>query len=429
MRGKNFQPIHRNYAAIIAMVLSSLCVGVVYIWSAYKATAQNYYSWTPSAANMVASIMLFAFTGGCFVGGVIQDRIGPKKTSAVGSVLFGAGMVLSSAIPSGAPIALFYITYSIIGGLGSGFVYTSALNGIQKWYPDRVGFATGIAAASFGLSTVVFSPLCTMLLDHFAMPVTLRIFGIAAFVVSMTAVLFIRIPDESFRKACLAQAAAQPASRVSLNLQEAMSKKAFWVFFLCLFFYNGTWNMITPLIKDLGIERGLTAGAAVLCLSMTGVTNTIGRVLMSTLSDKIGRFTAMYILCGITAASSLGLAFLGGGGYAAAVLATAFAYGGPSAVFPALCTDLFGPKYSGRNYGFLMMGLGLSSVLFNALSNALAALSGSYLPTFIVGMATAVLTVAMIRFIRKMAGIKARTEAASAAQAGFVREQPAFEGK
>lgn len=384
---------------VIAMMIASFCVGIVYIWSAYKAAAEAYYSWTPSAANMVSSIMLFAFTGGCFTGGYLQDRIGPKRTAVTGAVLFGAGIFFSSLLPASAPVAAFYGTYSILAGIGSGFVYTSSLNGMQKWFPDKLGLATGLASATFGLSTVLFSPVCTALLNRFTMPMTLRIFSVFTFVICFAACLFIRIPDPSAVSAAGRIALADAGSK---NLPEAMHTSAFWIFFLCLFFYNGTWNMLTPLIKGLGMERGLSAGAAVLCLSMTGITNTLGRLIMSSLSDKIGRYSTMYVLCTITALGALGLTFLGNGGYITAVLAVAFAYGGPSAVYPALCTDLFGPKYSGRNYGFLMLGLGLSSIVFNAISNALVASFGSYLPSFVMGMATAALTLVLIRVICRM---------------------------
>lgn len=341
--------------------------------------------------------MLFAFTGGCFIGGLLQDKIGPRKTAMAGAVLFGMGIFLSSLLPATAPIILFYATYSVLAGLGSGFVYNSAISGMQKWFPDKLGLASGLSSAAFGLSTVLFSPVCTALLERFTMPMTLRFFSIAAFAVCMTACLFIRIPDAAQTVA----ASVKAPVKESMSLTETLHTSTFWVFFLCLFFYNGTWNMLTPLIKGLGMERGLSAGMAVLCLSLTGITNTLGRLIMSSLSDKMGRFSVMYMLCTVTAVGAFGLTFLGNGGYITMVLVVAFAYGGPSAVYPALCTDLFGPKYSGRNYGFLMLGLGLSSIVFNYISNMLHAAFGSYLPSFLMGMATAVITLALVAVIHR----------------------------
>ena len=401
MNNKKEYPV--NPAAVVAMMLTAFCVGVVYMWSAYKAAAEAYYSWTPASANMVSSIMLFAFTGGSFIGGIITDSIGPKRTSLIGTVIYSAGMFLSSALPQTAPISWFYITYSLISGLGSGFVFTSTLSGIPKWFPDRRGLATGLGAAAFAAATVVFSPVCTALLNRFSMPVTLRIFAVFTFVVLLTACMFIRLPSAEFTAAHTPGAGGVNVLRENLNLNEAMKKKGFWLLFACLFLYNGAWNMLTPLIKGLGIERGLDPSVAVLCLSLTGVANAAGRMVMSPLSDKVGRSVTMYILCGITAASSLGVTVLTGGGYMFAVLACAFAFGGPAAVYPAMCNDLFGPKYAGRNYGFLMLGLGLSAVVFNAFSNSLFAAFGTYIPSFAMGAVTAAGTLALIAVIKKLA--------------------------
>ncbi len=389
-------------SAVAALMITSLCVGIVYIWSAFKLSAVEYYSWTSSAANMVPSIMLFAFTAGSFSGGYLQDKIGPKKTSFIGIFLFGGGIFVSSLLPSGISIGVFYITYGVIAGIGSGFVYSSTLNGIQKWFPDRLGLASGLGAASFGLSTVAFSPVCSALLSRFNVAVTLRILAVFAFAIALTACFFIKLPSAEFTQERIAHASGRKVTTESKNLGEAMRTSKFWLFFLCLFFYNGTWNMLTPLIKGLGMERGLAEGIAILCLSMTGVANTLGRIIMAPLSDKLGRINTMFLLCGITAVSALGLSALTGAGYFFIVLLTAFSYGGPSAVYPALCTDMFGPKYSGRNYGFLMLGLGISSVVFNAISNGLYAAFGSYLPTFIMGLATAVITFVLIMIIKKM---------------------------
>lgn len=384
------------------MMITSLCVGVVYIWSAFKLSAVEYYSWTPASANMVSSIMLFAFTGGCFIGGFIQDRIGPKKISILGLILFDGGVLLSSALSQNTPISVFYITYGVIAGIGSGFVYSGSLNGIQKWLPHRLGLATGLGAATFGMATVIFSPVCSALLNHYTVNITLRIFAVGTFIPAIIACMFIRLPEAGYALERTTNVIGRKVTTESKTLTEAMRTLKYWLFFLCLFFYNGTWNMLTPLIKGLGMERGLAEGLAILCLSMTGILNTLGRLIMAPLSDRIGRINTVYILCLITAGSALGLAFLNGGGYFLVVLSAAFAFGGPAAVFPALGTDMFGPAYSGRVYGFLMLGLGLSSVVFNAVSNVLYGTFGNYTPTFVMGFVTALITLVLTFVIRKM---------------------------
>ncbi|MBD4632150.1 MFS transporter, partial [Xanthomonas citri pv. citri] len=90
---------------------------------------------------------------------------------------------------------------------------------------------------------------------------------------------------------------------------------------------------------------------AVLTVSLTGLTNAAGRLFMAVLSDRLGRIAALNILCGVNLLCALCLIFAGGPFYLVIVLVTAFAYGGPASVNPALCTDLFGTKHAGANYG------------------------------------------------------------------------------
>ncbi len=374
--------------AAAGCLLVQLCVGILYLWSVFKQSAVSYFGWDGGAVNLVASFMLFAFCLGSLVGGILQDRIGPKPVCIAGVALFGGGILVSSFLSADAPILLFYLTYCLIAGVGTGFAYGAVLSCMQKWFPHKRGFATGLAASAFGLSTVVFSPVISMLLGFMPLPDTLRTLSIIFLAVGLGACTQISLPDQEYLDSLNLPASSAGSVR-SMTLSEAARTLPFWLLFLGAFLYNGTWNMLTPLIKGLGVERGLSESAAVLCVSLTGITNAAGRLLMSSLSDKLGRITTLTILCAMTLASAMLLIFAGGSAYIVVVLIAAFAFGGQAAISPATSTDFFGPKYSATNYGVIMLSLGLSSVLFNAVSNALYAATGSYTITFLMGAVTA----------------------------------------
>lgn len=392
-------------ASIVGCLLVQLCVGILYLWSVFKSSAIDFYGWADSSVNMVASIMLFCFCFGNLVGGILNDKIGPKKVSIMGCCLFGGGILLASFLPASAPIWLFYLTYCLIAGLGSGFAYGAAISCLQKWLPHRRGLASGLAVSAFGFSTVIFSPVSSALLGVMTLPATLRTLAIVFLIVGLVACMFISLPDESYLKGLNLPAAATAAR--NLTLGQAIKTAPFWLLFLSIFFINGTWNMLTPLINGLGLERGLSASMAVLTVSLTGLTNAIGRLSMATISDKIGRGNALYILGVLMAVCALCLIFAPGYFYMVVVLVTAFAYGGPSAINPAFSTDFFGPKYSGSNYGVIMLALGFSSVFFNAISNSMYAATGAYTLTFIMGAVTAVISIVLtwiiVRFQKKLA--------------------------
>ena len=379
---------------LIGCLVSSFCVGIVYLWSVFKASTIGYYRWDDGLVNLISGVMLFGFCLGHTIGGNLQDRTNPRLISMIGMVLFGGGLFLSSLIPQGGSILWFYVTYCIMGGLGSGFVFSSAVNGLQKWMPHRRGLATGLVTASQGLGTAL-TPLIHFLLNRMELPGAMRTLAAILFVFGFAACLFMGLPGEDYLRtlppppAVISRGAY---SKVDLSPTRAMRTLPFWLMFACLFLYNSTWNILTPLITGLGQDRGLTLTAVTTLVTLTGIAQACGRFFMSTLSDKIGRFTSLVILCTITTVSALFLTGAGGGLYIVIVLLTAFGFGGPAAVFPAFTTDLFGPKYSGGNYGIIILGLGFSSVIFTAISNRLYAATGTYVYSFLLAAAATVLT-------------------------------------
>lgn len=389
--------------SVSGCLIVMICVGIIYLWSILKSAAMLYYDWTLSAANLVASFMLFAFCVGNFVGGALSDRTGPKKISIIGTAMFGIGVFFASCLPAGASVVLFYLTYCILGGLGVGFAYGAILSCIQKWFPHKRGFASGLATAFFGLSTVVFSPVIGAMLKHMTVSAVLRTLSIIFLVVGLAACMVIRLPGEAYLAALPkrepARSSITPAK--DMTLSEAIKKAPFWCLLLSVFFYNGTWNMLNPLIRGLGESRGLAPSIAIMCVSLTGLFNASGRFIMASLSDKIGRINTVIILSVVTFFCALLLTWADGYAYLIIVLLTAFAFGGPSAVNPATSTDLFGAKYSGTNYGIIMMSMGVSSIFFNAISNAMYEATGTYTMTFIMGAGTALVTIVLMLIINR----------------------------
>lgn len=398
------------WISIVACLVVQLCVGILYLWSAFKNNIIAAYGWDTTSANLVSSFMLFAFVFGNLIGGFINDKKGPKLTCFLGVGLFSVGVILTAFVKS---VGLFDLTYAIMAGLGSGFAYGACISCIQKWLPHKRGLASGLACSAFGLSTVIFTPVSKALMNanmdaagivNFT-PVFLTL-GIVFAVLGIAACLFISLPDDEYIKSLNLPAKAV-SGNVNFTLGQAIRQPAFWALFFSIFFINGTWNLCVPLIVPLGQVRGLTESMAIACLSFTGITNAAGRLIMAALSDKIGRTNAMYVLCGLTMLGAILLTFIGGMGYFVAIAIVAFAYGGPSALNAALSTDLFGPKNSGTNYGVAMLALGFSSIFFNLISgkvlHAVVDVSTGTATgigaTFVMGAITAVIPVFLMMYI------------------------------
>ena len=385
--------------SIAGCLMVQLCVGIIYLWSVFKTPVAASYGCAPEALSMVSSFMLTAFVVGTLLGGILGDRKGPRLTCLVGVAVFSLGIGATAWLTPGT-IALINLTYSILGGLGSGLAYSACISCIQKWLPERRGLATGLAVASFGLSTVVFTPVSKLLMTACTSAVTglvdfrlvFTILALVFLVLGMAGCLMIHSAPQS-----APTAGAAVRTEVDIPLYQAVRTPQFWCIFFTVFFINGTWNLTVPVLYDLGVERGLTAAAATFAVSFTGVANTAGRLVMATLSDKLGRRGCICLLSVMTAAAALAMIFVGGYGYIAAVAVIAFAYGGPSSINAAMTTDYFGSRSSGANYGVVMLALGLSSLFFNTLSATV--LNGNLALSFVAAAISAVVPLALMAAI------------------------------
>lgn len=375
----------KRIITVFACIFLQMCVGILYLWSVFRTPVIEYFNWNGSSANLVSSIMIFGFVAGNLFGGIVRDKIGSRITALIGAVLFALGIFLSSFLTASS-VWVIYITYSGVSGLGCGFAYAAVLAVLQKWFPTRRGFASGIAVASFGISTVIFTPVIEAFLNGFTVAVTFRYLSIIFIAVGVISSLLIFPAEES--KAQLQSKFLTPKQAVKLG--------SFWCIALSFFFINATWNIALPLLKDLGMNRGLSSTAVGIAISIVGIGNTLGRFSMANLSDKIGRANTIFILAALTALCSIALIWAGGYFYIVVIVLAAFAYGGPSAVFPPMTTDLCGAKYAGTNYGIAMLGLGFSAISFTAISNALYEESGTYTYSFIIAAVSAVIPIGLM---------------------------------
>jgi OFA family oxalate/formate antiporter-like MFS transporter len=48
-----------------------------------------------------------------------------------------------------------YLTYGVLGGIGTGIIYIGVIGQMVKWFPDKRGLATGLVAAGYGIGAVL----------------------------------------------------------------------------------------------------------------------------------------------------------------------------------------------------------------------------------------------------------------------------------
>src|ERR1700692_1480888 len=83
-----------------------------------------------------------------------MDRLGPRVCMSVGAVMCGIGWVGMGKTHS---LKELYAYYSL-AGIGAALVYCGSTIVGLKWFPDKLGLASGLIAAGFGSGAALFVP-------------------------------------------------------------------------------------------------------------------------------------------------------------------------------------------------------------------------------------------------------------------------------
>lgn len=374
------------------------------MWSVFQPHVVRHFGWDFGEVALTSSFMLFAFVAGTLGGGLLLDRVGTRPVVTAGSLVFSAGILATSFLGGGSP-RLIYVTYGLVAGTGTGLVYGGVVSYVQRWYPHRRGFAAGIAAGAFGFSVVLLGPVAEALIARFGVLGAFRALGAAFLVITLAASRLVSDPPADFRAEYRREDEGDEARQYRPS--EVLGNPIFYLLFLCLFFEVAAWVVLLPVIKTIALARGLSRELALTAVMVTGIANASGRVISAWLSDRVGRTATVIALCLVTCGASLWMNIAVGIPYIIAVFLIAFAYGGPSGIFPPLVREVFGSRHAGTNFGMVLMALGFSSLVFSRVSQALSAggaSSGDYSASFYMtaglGALSAALMLAASRLIR-----------------------------
>jgi len=107
------------------------------------------------------AIFFLGLTAAC-LGPTIQ-KMGASKGGLLSALCFGLGLIGAGFACQIGNLALFYLFFGILSGIGLGIGYIAPISTLVRWFPDRRGLATGLAIMGFGFGGLI----CAKLIDQF----------------------------------------------------------------------------------------------------------------------------------------------------------------------------------------------------------------------------------------------------------------------
>lgn len=360
-----------------AGVINAL-VGAVYIWSIFNIPLMESRGWIPQEISFAYSLFILTEGATGFFVGWLQRRISPRVLVLCGGVLFSTGWFMAGIVQSP---QLFCLLYSVVGGLGSGTLYNTAVSTATRWFSDKRGLANGICIGCTGLSPLLFAPLGNFLIEHVGVSLSFSTCGAIYLACILAVFTFMQAPPEGWNYG----EADAIAPEIGLTPTQMVRTPVFWTLWLMFMTSAAAGMMVIGHASSIGQDMaGLTSSQAALQVGILAIGNFSGRILFATLSDRWGRFSMLLVALTVTAVV---MVFFFGGVHDFATLTVALCvvgacFGGVMSIMPALAADLFGSKHFGQNYAALFFGYSVASVIGPLLGAAMLQQTGSYSAAF-----------------------------------------------
>jgi OFA family oxalate/formate antiporter-like MFS transporter len=378
-----------------------------YVWALYTRPVTQALGATLAQVQVTFSILIVVQTFLSPAQGVLIDRFGPRPLLSIGAVLTGLSWVLAA---QAADLTALYLTYGLLGGIGTGIVYVGVVGHMVQWFPDRRGLATGCVAAGYGMGALLFTfPVSTAISQSGYGDAMWRfgvIFGIGGLIAAQG---FRRAPA---RSAATARRVHDTAA-ADLRPAQMLRTPVFWLLFLMMTMMSTSGLMVTSQMgaftADFGMANVLVWGLPLLplALSIDRVTNGATRPFFGWVSDRVGRENTMFIAFALEAVAMTLWLLLREHPVMFVLLSglVFFGWGEIFSLFPSILTDTFGVRHATTNYGFLYMAQGVGSVLGGPMAALLHDWTQSWIPVFatiiVMDASTAILAFFVLKPMRR----------------------------
>jgi len=389
------------------LVIGTTIFGTRFSFGIFFKSLESEFSLNRAATSAVFSVSMVLGCVFAILGGLASDRYGPRIVLFLMGLLTGLSLLLTSQTNS---MWQLFITYSLLLSMGSSAMFVVMMSTVSRWFDKKRGLALGIAGSGAGLGIFVMAPFATFLISNFDWRMAFIIIGVITWLIVFPLSRLLKkdpseigaLPDglDSFSKDIKnKEESIQPAD---FSLLQTLRTKTFWLIaFVWLFLASNMFLVFTHLVPHV-TDIGFSAGEAAAILSLVGGLSVVGRVLMGTVSDRIGRKPTA-IICALLQAGAmvwltwsqdLWMLYL-------FALFYGLAYGGIGPSIAALIGDTFGLRNMGAILGALDIGFGVGGALGPAIGGLIFDATNSYFMAFLLGAVVMFISALLIAVTRR----------------------------
>ena len=379
----------RFIRAVLPAFLLAVSVGQIYAFTNFSTEIAQYIGETQKNVQFAFSLGIFFLgMGAAFFGKIVEKNI--RLSTIIGTTLFLSGLLVTEAGIHMKSLAMIYLGYGFLIGLGTGVIYISPVKTMMLWFPEHKAIAAALPIISFGLgstlSTILFSGI------HWGTPgSSVAVFQLRGFMdygitnVFHAYAIFYAVPMVI---ACFllkkpkiqVQSFGHGIPSLEFSYLQLLQNRFFWQSWLFMFLNISAGLCLIPLAKQMMSSPDVYGDNVKLItwiVALSGLMNGGGRFLFAWWSDRLAkRINILLIILAISAGIMLAsfLPILIG----LALLVINACYGAGFSVIPAILADHFGMTNISKIHGAVLSAWGFAGLAGNQAAMAVSKAFGGY---------------------------------------------------
>ncbi len=351
------------------------------------------------------SLMLTICNIALAIGGLIVPRVLSEKTLRPLLIVATVALATSTAALALCGSIMPMYALCVIRGLSAGlvtFVFVTTV--LNKWFVAGIGLATSIAMGCSGIAGAVFSPVVNALIGSVGWRMGFVVLGVLTVVLNLPAILLLPSlePETSGLKALGAdeQAVAQDAPAQESRDQAIPINPTVFVAIIGFALITSAITALPQHFPGLAETYALGAAVGASMLSVCMVANTVGKIGLGALIDRVGTRISVILYAALVAAGLVMLlitrtsstlivgAVLVGLSYALATVGISM-----------ITRDAFGLANYGKTYPTMSLSGNIANAVFSSVVGFMYDFTGGYTLTLVVFIALVVCVCAIVFYV------------------------------
>ena len=375
----------RRTAYLLASAAGLLVLGLVYAWSIFATPIALEYGWDKGALQTTFNIAMICFCVAALLGSFICKVLPLKATFLLAAVMLALGFV-GTAVLSPKSLVGIYVSYGVLCGAGCGMGYNLVIATTNSWFPDKIGFASGVMMMGMGLGSLLLGTAANALISVAGIQVSFFALAAVAFVVVCALAIFLKPAPDYVAGLLLENKKGATAESAAIADDNPFKDSMFYIYMVWAVFTIAVGITLIGAAKQGALLLGVADSVATLIVGFCSTMNGVSRLVVGSIYDKAGLKAAIFTSGIVTTLSAVAItaSYVTGiaSPYIVAAVCMGFGYGAIPVIASAFARERYGAKNYARNFATINMAAAIGSFLSIGLI-ALASPDGTSTNTFV----------------------------------------------